>query len=46
MNIKTLQISKSVSDRFVDVFTAEVEANPRVIVTDHLEPCIGLYKYY
>eukprot|EP00088_Acartia_fossae_P003421 TRINITY_DN11435_c0_g2_i2.p1 TRINITY_DN11435_c0_g2~~TRINITY_DN11435_c0_g2_i2.p1 ORF type:complete len:386 (-),score=34.61 TRINITY_DN11435_c0_g2_i2:116-1273(-) len=40
-NLKNINITKSVSDRFVDVFKAEVEKNPRVTVNDDLEACIG-----
>eukprot|EP00092_Neocalanus_flemingeri_P031314 GFUD01034010.1.p1 GENE.GFUD01034010.1~~GFUD01034010.1.p1 ORF type:complete len:413 (-),score=79.34 GFUD01034010.1:82-1263(-) len=40
-NFENIQVYKTVSERFVDVFKEQISENPRVSVTDELEPCIG-----
>merc|ERR1711915_657501 len=40
-NLRNIQIYKTVSERFVDVFKQQVLQNERVSVTDELEACIG-----
>ena len=40
-NIRNIQIFKTVSERFVEVFREEVARNPRSQAGEELEPCIG-----
>lgn len=40
-NIRNIQIFKTVSERFVEVFREEVTLNPRSQSDEELEPCIG-----
>ena len=40
-NVENIQIFKTVSERFVEVFRETIEDNPREGVTDELESCIG-----
>ncbi|CAL4177759.1 unnamed protein product, partial [Meganyctiphanes norvegica] len=41
VNAKQLMVEMSLSDRFFQVFTENVENNPRVESEQELEPCIG-----
>jgi len=40
-NLGNIQVYKTVSERFVDVFKEQISENPRSHVTDELEACIG-----
>lgn len=40
-NVQNVQVYKTVSERFVDVFKEQVAQNPVVQYRDELEPCIG-----
>jgi len=40
-NLANIQVYKTVSERFVDVFKEQIRENPRARVTDELEACIG-----
>jgi len=40
-NVKNVEIFKTVSERFVEVFRETIKENPVEEVTDDLEPCIG-----
>jgi len=40
-NVQNVQIFRTVSERFVEVFRETVSENPRVEVTEELEDCIG-----
>lgn len=40
-NVENIQIFKTVSERFVEVFRETVTENPSVAVTEELESCIG-----
>ena len=40
-NVENIQIFKTVSERFVEVFKDTISDNPGVSVSDELEPCIG-----
>jgi len=40
-NVENIQIFRTVSERFIEVFRDTVRENPGARVTDELEPCIG-----
>jgi len=40
-NFQNINVYKSVSERFVDVFKEQISENARAVVTDELEACIG-----
>ena len=40
-NVENIQIFKTVSERFVEVFRETITENPSVAVTEELESCIG-----
>jgi len=40
-NLQNIQVYKTVSERFIDVFKDQINENPPVNVDDELEPCIG-----
>jgi len=40
-NVRNVQVYKTVSERFVDVFKEQVSQNPAIHMTEDLEPCIG-----
>merc|ERR1712059_158779 len=41
LDFKNIQVYKTVSERFVDVFKEQISQNPPASVTQELEPCIG-----
>ena len=40
-NVQNVEIFKTVSEKFIEVFRETIKENPMEEVTDELEPCIG-----